>query len=45
MEGITNPFEVNFKPLIEYMKDKKGELERRVGVANHECMFEIVRFL
>lgn len=37
-KGISNPFEAKFGPLIEDINDKKRELERRVGVANDECL-------
>lgn len=35
--GITNPFEVRFKPLIADIKDGRAKLEELAAVASREC--------
>lgn len=38
-EGVTNPFETRFKPLIGEISSGNGELERRCAVASRQCKF------
>lgn len=38
--GITNPFEVRFKPLIADIKDGRAKLEELAAVASRECMLK-----